>query len=390
MKDMEDVFVTLKTGSNEAREKLPVHFGTTFRCVPHYGIYSDLEETIAGHRVLNALDDVTPAIVENHPDFTYYQHLQENGREGFSEEQVAQWSSAQSTEFGRDSPGWKLDKWKFLPLAEKALAAKPDAKWFVFMETDTYILWSNLLEWLSRFWSEYPYYIGVQMQIQETVFAYGGAGFILSNTALKMLVKKIKMNRRHYEDYTGDHWAGDCVLGKVVEDAGMHLQWSWPNLLAEHPNDMDFDEHFSSPTSQLWCHHVASYHHMLPEDIVQFYEFENKWRQMNGRTLRHKDVFRQYLLPQLATLQANWDNLSGEVRDEKSSLEECRSLCESEEDCVQFSIAGPTCKTSTVIKLGRRSHTSGMEVNSGWMMDRVHQFMDRMDASCWDEAWIDS
>ncbi|KAK6067151.1 hypothetical protein SCUP234_11743 [Seiridium cupressi] len=388
LEGIEDIFVVLKTGAAESREKLPVHFATTLQCVPNYAVYSDLEETVAGHHIYDALDEVNPDIVASHPDFVYYQKVKKDGRTAFTDEEVEQWNHAQNTMFGRDSPGWRLDKWKFLPLAEKALKQSPGAKWFVFMETDTYIMWSQLLLWLSHFWEQYPYYLGVQMQIGDDVFAYGGAGFVLSNTALRMIVKQYRLKKKHYDEVTADHWAGDCVLGMVAADAGVQLQWSWPNLYGEQPNNMNFNDDFGGEDGHLWCHYASSFHHMTPYDMIQFNEFESTWRTMNGRTLRYKDVFRQYIVPQLSPLKADWDNLSEDVQDEKSSLEECRSMCEADEGCVQFSIVGETCSTSKIVKLGRRSTEAPMQANSGWMMERVNRFMEAMDASCWEQTWI--
>ncbi|KAK6224085.1 hypothetical protein LQW54_000232 [Pestalotiopsis sp. IQ-011] len=388
LEGLNDIFVVLKTGANEAHEKLPVHFATTLQCVPNYAIYSDFEETVAGNHVHDALDKINPEIVNTHPDFLYYQNLKKGGTGAFSAEEVEQWKHAQNSEFGRDSPGWRLDKWKFLQVAEKSLKEMPDAKWFVFMETDTYIMWSQMLLWLAHFWEGYPYYLGVQMQIGDDVFAYGGAGFVLSNTALRMVVKQYKLKRKYYDQLTGDHWAGDCVLGIVAKDAGINLQWSWPNLYGEKPNDMDFSDRFAGEEMHLWCNYASSYHHMTPADMVQLHEFENTWKELNGRTLRHKDVFRQYVYPQMMPMKADWDNLSGEVRDESSSLEECRSLCEADSECMQFTMKDETCSTSKTIKLGQKSDAVPMTVNSGWMMDRVSKYMTEMDASCWDQTWI--
>lgn len=87
-------------------------------------------------------------------------------------------------------------------------------------------------------------------------------------------------------------------------------------------------------------------------------------------------------------MKADWDNLSGEVRDESSSLEECRSLCEADSECMQFTMKDETCSTSKTIKLGQKSDAVPMTVNSGWMMDRVSKYMTEMDASCWDQTWI--
>ncbi|KAH8668754.1 hypothetical protein BX600DRAFT_510819 [Xylariales sp. PMI_506] len=387
LQGIDNVFVIFKTGANEAPEKVPLHLDTTLRCIPHFEIYSDLEEEIAGHQVHNALDEVDPKIIAEHPDFEYYTRLQKAGREAFSEEEVAKWSAAQSTFSGRDSPGWRLDKWKFLPLAKKALKTQPDADWFVFMESDTYIMWSNMLEWLWYLDPHEPHYLGQPMQIGDVIFGYGGPGFILSKVALRMLIAFYEPNRAFYDHYTGVHWAGDCVLGKALADAGVELTWAWPNLFGEHPHNMDFNDTFGGPDVRMWCHHVASYHHLTSDDILRISDFEGKWRQHNGRALRHKDVFKQYVLPQLAEERPNWDNLADIVAMEHATAEGCRAICEYQPDCVQWSLTGHTCKLGGIIKLGRtKPETSRM--TSGWMMDRVQAFMDSQDASCVDEDWI--
>lgn len=109
----------------------------------------------------------------------------------------------------------------------------------------------------------------------------------------------------------------------------------------------------------------------------------------NGRSLRHKDVFRQYVFPQLGQTRADWDNLSGDVQDESSTQDECRLLCEADTECVQWSVTDKTCKTSKIVKLGRNSTSEATEPrSSGWMMDRVQAWMEEMDNSCWDEDWI--
>ena len=47
---LDNVFVILRTNATEAPSKLTVHFATTLHCIPHYAIYSDLAEEIAGTR----------------------------------------------------------------------------------------------------------------------------------------------------------------------------------------------------------------------------------------------------------------------------------------------------------------------------------------------------
>ena len=107
--------------------------------------------------------------------------------------------------------------------------------------------------------------------------------------------------------------------------------------------------------------------------------------------MRHQDTFRHFVLPQIGTEREDWDNESETVRSSDShSPEHCRKICESQQDCMQFSHAGRVCKTGDIVKLGRRQPASaeGQRVVSGWMMDRVHAFMAELDKSCERYEWV--
>lgn len=286
-RQIDDVFVVLKTGANDALGAVPAHVATTLRCIPHYIIYSDMEEDIDGHHLYDVLAEVDPVIQETNPEFEYYRRLREKGREAFSAEESARWSSAQNTVGGKDSPGWKLDKWKFLPMAEQALRARPNAKWYVIIESDSYVLWGNLLRWLSGFDASKPYYLGMQMQVDDIIFAYGGSGIILSRPALEKVVRHRQDNLKSYDEFTAAHWAGDCVLGKALSDAGVDLFFSWPNVFTESPVEMNFN--YSIGDLRPWCHHVASYHHLKPADILEFSEFE-KSHPVGNKHARSEDL----------------------------------------------------------------------------------------------------
>lgn len=274
---LDDVLVVLKTGANEAREKLPAHFDATLRCVPHYVVYSDMEETIEGHQVHNVLDEVNPTILEQYPDFEYYRQLQEHGMEGFSAAQLAEWASVGNTRSGKDSPGWRLDKWKFLPMADKALRHRPQAKWYIFVEADTFVIWRNIAKWLAHFDASKPYYMGLQMRIGEIVFGYGGAGVVLSNPALTKLVEHRNASLTFYDEFTAGHWAGDCIMGKALQDAGVDLFWSWPTIISENPLAMDFEDAFGGNARKLWCHYAVTYHHLSTREVLQLADFEEEW-----------------------------------------------------------------------------------------------------------------
>ncbi|KAI0427842.1 hypothetical protein F5Y09DRAFT_314957 [Xylaria sp. FL1042] len=381
LEGLDDVFVTLRTGTTEAPKKLPAHYKTTLRCVPHFELFSDFEEVIEGKRVYDVLDEVNPDIIATHPDFEYYNKLRGKGRDAFTTEEMAQWAAAKNTNGGRDSPGWRLDKWKFLPLADKALKLRPEAKWFVFIESDTYVLWPSLLAWLKHFDPSKPWYLGQQMQIGDVVFAYGGAGFVISQPALKKVVEHRNANLKFYDDFTAGHWAGDCVLGKALADVGIPLQWAFPTLSSEEPADTDMESGFGGPEKHPWCYYAASYHHLQPSEYPVFYSFEQKWYQTNDTLLRHKDVFHNYVLPRLAAERDDWDNHSDKEESTATSFKACRTACENDPTCMQFSVTGYTCQKSTALKLGRKA-AAAEQVKSGWMVDRINAFIERMESAC--------
>jgi hypothetical protein len=77
-----NVMVMLKTGATELYQKLPTHFVTTFRCAPHFMIFSDLAQELADYPVLDAIASVSRSFRNEHPDFELYRQLQQYRNEG--------------------------------------------------------------------------------------------------------------------------------------------------------------------------------------------------------------------------------------------------------------------------------------------------------------------
>lgn len=395
LQGLDDIFLVVRTGASEALEKLPIHLETTLRCLPNesYGIWSDLEETINGYHVADALDEVSPSIVSQHADFKYYQRLKEGGRAAFSAEEQAAWASAPNTSGGRNTPGWKLDKWKFLPLAKKAYEQRPDAKWFIFTECDGHINWRSLLYWLKHHDPSTPY-VGMLMIIGDVVFAYGGSSFVVSNEAMKAAVEHYTSEVDTYEDFTSHHWAGDCVLGKALKDVNVDFTQAWPTFHGESPFETDYNNSVTGPDPKVWCYNAMTWHHVSPSDIRELSDFEDKWNLENSSLLRHADVFRHLVMPKFRTQLDDWDNLSSD-KDSADTLEDCRAACQGKARCLQFSFRVETreCKTSSVVKLGRRqewkSDAANQEhISSGWIMDRIEAFAAEMDTYCHKDGWV--
>lgn len=271
---IEDVLVVVKTGITEAQDKIPVHLRTTLRCIPHRIIVSDYEEDISGVRTYDVLENVNETLKQSNDDFRIYNRAREYGRAGLLTQDLA--TEANGPTGMPNNPGWKLDKWKFLPMVCEAARARPDARWYVFLEADTYAIWRNLLAWLDRLDSNTRLYLGNQMQIgPDLIFAHGGSGFVLSQAAVQALLPYYSETRAQWDDFTETQWAGDSVLGKVLAEAGVPLTWSWPLLSTRSVWEVDsIREAFGK---RPWCVPAVTFHHMTPADVERMHEFEQEW-----------------------------------------------------------------------------------------------------------------
>ncbi|CBF76694.1 glycosyltransferase family 31 protein [Aspergillus nidulans FGSC A4] len=367
---IEDVLVVMKTGVTEALDKVPVHFKTTLRCIPNYVIYSDFEEKIDGVQIHDAFRNIDPAVKQNVDDFQIYNRLSKRGREGLQTQDFA--DEANSAIGKPNNPGWKLDKWKFLPMVKEAHQYKPDAKWFVFMEADTYYSWPTLLAWLSHFDPSEPHYIGTETQIADVIFAHGGSGFVLSNPAMKLAADEYTERADELHEYTDAHWAGDCVLGKVLSNVGVNLSFSWPIL--QNSNIGELDEFTTTFYRRPWCFPAVALHHLSPDDIRFLHDFEHRRLAKSSRLpLLHSDIFKELIFPELSNVRNGWDNLSDKEQPTLSTFQECQSYCKETANCVQFVMRDGTCYTGETPRLG--SHNSNAQ--SGWIINKIENMVDQ-------------
>lgn len=257
---IQDVLVILKTDATVIRHRLPTHFNTTLKCIPNYVIYSSLEEEIDRHRVYDALDEYDMTLKTTNPDFALYRRIHTQGRPALTDDEA----NGTSTSIAR------LDRWKMLPMVDKALRQKPDAKWFVFVEDETFILWSTMVQWLAKFDPTQRYYFGAQAQDEEVAYATGGAGIVLSNPAMRAVSQHRANNQADYDGATVTKDTGDMVLGVILRDIGIPLQpRSRPILHDQHPFEIVVAAR--AYKKMLWCYPVASFH-------VASNEIDRLWR----------------------------------------------------------------------------------------------------------------
>ena len=403
----DDVVVIMRTGATEIQDKLPVHFNTTFRCYRDLLIFSDFAETFMGREVHDVLLPMDQVLKDTNKDFDLYRRLLHDGRENLSPDELSGKASFEGSKSGKgDNAGWRLDKWKFLPMMNETLRLRPDKKWYVFVESDSYPVWSNILQWLENVNPDKAHYFGSEVQIGPDIFAHGGSVFVMSRSAIRKGAEYYANNRQWWDEFTDRHWAGDCVLGKELREAGAPLDWSWPMFQGGHPEKMDFTERKGNE-KKLWCTPAVSYHHFNAVEMQNIWNFEQTWIQSRldrvpteekrwafwadySDVLEHRDVFREFVWPRIKKAPAGfWNSLSPNLLENTGGSNEqyCRHICEENPLCLQYTLSREGCSISTQqVMLGKAEDG----YKSGWMMERIEKWMEGLDNCGGYEGWTNT
>jgi len=414
-----DVLVIVKTGFNVARKRLPMHMETTYRCIPNLYIYSDAEDTIGDHKIHDCLADIDPKIVAKSDDFRFYRKIKEAQQTLLSNTTAQSLTDLLSSKDDADD-AWRLDKWKNIPLLLKAYQHKPDAKWYLFLDGDTYPVWSNILHWLSRKNHNKRSYLGCQAWIGDTVFGHGGSGYILSSAAMTAAIEVLQKDVQKYYRIPDRECCGDVALSIfLTQSINLNLTASWPVMQGETPESLDY-------TQEKWCKTAGSYHHVDPDEVDALWRFEQHWIRWNHDQQRlgkanglappilHRDVFDFFVKPLLQRPITEWDNDSrdrvfkgqketndvehngnndddeeeeedGEEKEETihywrdeekvahTSFAACRKACELDLKCLGYSYIPGECRLGYVIRLGARAKEDRERMRSGWMTERIDE-----------------
>ncbi|KAK1148815.1 hypothetical protein N8T08_008700 [Aspergillus melleus] len=373
------VQVVLKIGSSEAKDRLETQLATVTRCISNLLIVSDRESELNGHHVYDILGTLPASFRNNTPDFDAYDAIQQG-------------KTVDSAE------GWRLDRFKFLPMVESAYEMNPTAQWFVFLESDTYYVWDNLFRLLDQFNPSVPLYFGSPTPgrwagDQRTFFAYGGAGFVLSAGAVERLVSRGTGSRGEYidpslsvryEDVVKGDCCGDSVLGWALYDHGVKLSGMWP-MFNPHPlHGIPFDNAY-------WCQPVISMHKTFLHDMEDLVKWEN--RRDRSTPLLYTDLFTHLKLGVLEQ-KSEWDNgdWGGFQEPPESpahrSFDDCREACHEHAECLSYTydFAGH-CVFVRTMRLGsRKPHTPEVKLSAGWDVQKIKNW--RANHRCEKPLWM--
>ncbi|KAL4894854.1 hypothetical protein BDV59DRAFT_175088 [Aspergillus ambiguus] len=394
----DDIVLAFKTGSSAFWKRVPIHLATTLsptRISPdNVLLYSDKSETIGSWQFIDVLANTSDNFRQSENFIPYFQQADYDDRQNYAE----------MSNVPGDSPGlsggWRLDKYKFLSIAKHAGEEKPNAKWYVFMEDDSWIFLPNLARHLAKFNHEEPWYLGSLAWNNGKYFAHGGSGFVLSRGAWMKSFGQDPNIVEKFESFTEEHSFGDHILGHVLHEYGIEF--------GERHGDNRFsygfnpEAHWSTwyePAN--WCKPVYSWHHTHGRDVARFYNLEQSWDFEKG-ALRYRDIYDEFVAPFLKSRVDWWDNWSSkhEIRSNTAeyaeppnsvksadvwrsawkSVDACEAACVSWPECVQWSYYEDRCKMDTMILLGSgipasdsRRETS-LPWTSGWLKRRVENW----------------
>ncbi|XMA16770.1 hypothetical protein WAI453_009561 [Rhynchosporium graminicola] len=298
------ITLIIKTGAQEVSH-LSIAIGTTLRYLDPSDllIFSDLQSSLGPFLIHDALRNVDQALKEIDPDFAIYRDIRRYQRTG---QDISELKEERAKGDGR--AGWKLDKYKFIHMVEQTFEMRPGSKWYVFVETDSYVMWSNLASWLAKLDSSKPLYLGAPVMLGGQAFAHGGSGYVLSNAAMNKLLGEDQPQglAGSWDKRMKQHCCGDLALAIALKEKGVDVQGAGPMVHGEKPAT------FSYGPGELWCQPVVTMHHVLPHEVSAIWRFERRREVLEplANETIFSDLYFHFVEPLLVDVRENWDNMA--------------------------------------------------------------------------------
>jgi hypothetical protein len=262
--DPGNIAIAVKTGATEAAEKIPTQMLTSLSCAQNVMIFSDLEQSIAGYQLHDALDTILRSDIRANPDFDFYFKLKEAARLG----QIEKMKGTRDPRQSGDLAAWTLDKYKQLHILEKLYAKHPDKQWYLLIDADTYLVWSNLLIWLRKLGNpSKKMYLGSPARFGNIRFAHGGSGILMSHATMYDFAVTHNGTAMKWDRIMERQCCGDLVMGLIFKKSDIILKPAWPTINGENRMTLPFGE-------DTWCQPVVTMHHVDSNEMDQMMNFE--------------------------------------------------------------------------------------------------------------------
>lgn len=166
------------------------------------------------------------------------------------------------------SEAWAPDKYKNIHAAQKAWELQPNRSWYLFIDADTYIVWSSFFAWIKRLDPAKDLYLDNTIHTLNP-FAHGGSGYAISRTGMLEIVGGVDASKiaANFDISASTTCCGDAELAGVVSQKNVSLIDAYPLINRNKPRNIQF-----SPTH--WCQPIITMHHMSPEEVNDLWQFE--------------------------------------------------------------------------------------------------------------------
>lgn len=420
------LFLMLKTGATTFWKRMPIHAYTTLTRVPHFAIYSDHPDSIAGYEVIDILANTSQEYMDGE-DFRLYRQ-QQKLRDLHNQ-----------VDFGtmKLDGGWALDKYKNIPMLQHAWDTDPTRDWYVFIDDDTYVFFDTMMAWLKELDHTEPLYMGSPTSVKGVTFAHGGSGVVLSQGAMKAMFEDAEIAdgfdslQHEYEEHTASVCCGDYMVAKVLLDKAevklsMTSASKYPYIARKIQGEPLTTLKFFQDN---WCQPITTFHHLSNRDIELLWQYERSKGPEFRKHITYQDLYHDFLKPYITDeIREDWtieredtdgdgeeSSLNKEKEDwkkkhtkEKSdddddekdddepeqkippfeprkdaprqSLDKCKEWCQSKDWCYQFVYTGKdgddksVCKIKKYLSLGQPV-TSGKKKRVGWNIKHIRMHL---------------
>lgn len=372
---LNDIQIVVKTGIGE-RNKLEALLDTFGSCIDNILIMSDVADTVRGHRVHDVLAELPKSYAEDNPDWKAYKT------------QRAAFASGKTVD--KSAEGWKLDRFKFLPMIEKAFQLHPNAKWYVFIETDTYHFWDTLFRVLGGMDPTKRHYMGTAVPAADNVwFAYGGAGFVLSGALVQDMnlgrTEEGKMSSKYSDLVKGDCCGDTSLAYSLYREFEVRVQNLHPTFSGDEPPWLEVDR-------PRRCVPLLALHRVQPEKMRELWRWE-RCRRESKHPLTYLDMLEFNLAPVIGSagsVRTYWDNGANFAQPEhNSTAEACFRACEASDSCLQATWFENVCQHAAFARPGSKVENA---MRSMWNMKNLEKLGWRpglVNTRTCDTWWVD-
>lgn len=270
-----NIVIAVKTGASEASEKIPTLMQTSLRCAKNIFFFSDLEQDIGPYHLHDVLVDISPEVKKLDGAFEFYRLQQEAWRRDGN---VNSTKGMKDLKSPNDLAAWTLDKYKNTHILEKVWEFAPDKEWYIVIDADTYIVWSNLLHWLPSLDSAKNMFLGSVAFIGSTGFAHGGSGTVFSRSLMYDYAVTHNGTAARLDSKIHNLCCGDVMVSEALKEYGNDLINIQPEFSGQKPGTIPY-------YTDYWCQPSLTMHHYNAEDMKAFHQFESDRENKSVRSL---------------------------------------------------------------------------------------------------------